>query len=81
NILENQRADKIERYEVSASVRIEVRDTAVLEQVYATVLAAKPTSTGQVSFRLEPTNATKTWLAAEAGKDAARRARQATEAA
>lgn len=74
---DNVRADRIARYQADASVSITVRDMAVLERVYATVIASQPTATGQVSFNLEPGNAVKTWLQAEAVKDAARRAREA----
>jgi len=74
---DNVRADRIARYQADASVSITVRDVAVLERVYATVIASEPTSTGRVSFNLEPGNAIKTWLQAEAVKDAARRAREA----
>ncbi|MBC6981714.1 SIMPL domain-containing protein [Caulobacter sp. 17J80-11] len=81
NILENQRADKIDRFEVSASLRIDVRDMAVLERAYAAVQAAQPTSVGPVGFRLEPDNEVRTWLSKEAVKDAARRATLAADAA
>ncbi len=74
---DNVRADRIARYQADASISVTVRDMAVLERVYATVIASEPTSTGQVSFNLEPENATNTWLQAEAVKDAARRAREA----
>lgn len=74
---DNVRADRIARYQADATVSVTVRDVAVLERVYATVLASEPTSTSRVSFNLEPDNATKTWLQAEAVKDAARRAREA----
>ncbi len=80
-ILENQRSDQVERYEVSATLRIEVRDLAVLERVYTAVQDARPTSTSAVSFRLEPDNEAKSWLFTEAVKDAARRARLAAAAA
>jgi uncharacterized protein YggE len=80
NLIDNQRADKIDKYEVNAVVRIEVREVALLERAYATVLAARPTTTQPVYFRLEPDNQTKTWLASEAIKDAARRAKLATDA-
>ena len=80
NVIENQRSDKIERYEVTSVVRLDVRDMALLERVYNAALAAEPTSVGQVGYRLEPDNAAKTWLAVEAAKDAARRARQSAEA-
>lgn len=74
---DNVRADRIARYQADASISVTVRDVAVLERVYATVIASEPTATSRVSFNLEPENATKTWLQAEAVKDAARRAREA----
>ena len=74
---DNVRADRIERYQASASISVTLRDVAVLERVYATVLASQPTSIGQVYFNLEPDNALKTWLQGEAVKDAATRARSA----
>jgi hypothetical protein len=74
---DNARGDQIERYQANANVSVTVRDASVLERVYATVLAAQPTSTSPVSFHLEPDNAVKTWLQGEAVKDAARRAREA----
>lgn len=80
-LIDNQRADKIDRYQVNANVSIEVRDTTLLQRVYGVVIAAKPSSTDPVVFRLEPTNETKSWLYNEAVKDAAQRARAAAEAA
>ncbi len=74
---DNIRADRIERYQADATVTVTIRDVAVLERVYATVVASQPTSIGQVWFNLQPDNATKTWLQGEAVKDAARRAREA----
>lgn len=74
---DNVRADQIERYQAEATISVTVRDTRVLERVYATVVASQPTSIGQVGFNLEPDNAVKTWLQGEAVKDAARRARAA----
>ena len=74
---DNVRADRIERYQASATVSVTIRDVAVLERVYATVVASQPTSIGQVWFNLEPDNATRTWLQGEAVKDAAARARAA----
>lgn len=74
---DNVRADKIERYQADASVRITIRDVAVLERVYATVVASQPASIGQVYFTLDPENAWKSNLAAEAMKDARRRAEAA----
>ena len=74
---DNVRADRIERYQADATVTVTIRDVAVLERVYATVVASQPASIGQVWFNLQPDNATKTWLQGEAVKDAARRAREA----
>lgn len=79
-LVENQRADKIDRYEVTASVAITIRDMALLERAYRTVLAGQPTGIDAVNFDLDPDNATTTWLQTEAVKDAARRARLAVEA-
>jgi uncharacterized protein YggE len=81
NMQTNARPDKIERYAVTARITLEVRDLAALEPAYAAVVAAKPESISPVNFNLEPDNAAKTWLQTEAVKDAARRARQAAEAA
>jgi uncharacterized protein YggE len=81
NLQTNARPDKIERYAVTARITLEVRDLAALEPAYAAVVAAKPESISPVNFNLEPDNAAKTWLQTEAVKDAARRARQAAEAA
>ena len=79
-LVENSRADKIDRYEVTANLSVTVRDTAVLERAYRLAVAAKPSGIDSVVFSLEPDNATKTWLATEAVKDAARRAREAVAA-
>ncbi|MGI4731905.1 MAG: SIMPL domain-containing protein [Janthinobacterium lividum] len=79
-LVDNQRADKIDRYEVSASLDVEVRDTAVLERAYNAVVNARPTSVGAVSFSLEPDNKVKSALATEAVRDATRRARLAADA-
>jgi hypothetical protein len=57
-----------------------VRDIAVLERAYRTVVAAKPTMIAPVYFSLEPDNATKTRVQVEAAKDALRRARLSVEA-
>ena len=71
---DNVRSDRIERYQANATVSITIRDVAVLERVYATVLASSPTSVGQVYFNLQPDNETLSWLAEQAVKDAANRA-------
>ena len=80
NLLTNSRPDKIERYQTSVRVNLEVRDLAMLEKVYATVVAAGPTSTQPVFFSLQPDNATNTEMSRLAVADAAARARQAAEA-
>lgn len=79
-LVDNQRADRIDAYEVTAALRVSVNDVDVLEKAYRTVVAARPTAIGQVRFDLEPTNALKTWLATEAVADAAKRARAAVAA-
>lgn len=78
---DNERADKIERYKVEVSIGIEIRDLTVLEDVYSTVLASRPTRTGQVRFSLEADSAATTALQRSAvadGRERARRAAQAT---
>jgi len=76
---DNMRPDRIERYQAQATIQVQVRDVAVLERVYATVVASQPSAIGQVYFQLEPDNVAKTNLANEAVRDAARRARAAAE--
>ncbi|CAN5466878.1 hypothetical protein BH10PSE1_BH10PSE1_17460 [soil metagenome] len=76
---DNVRPDKIARYQTEASVRLTVRDVSVLERAYATVVATQPTTISPVSFSLQPENAWKTNLVAEAMKDARRRAVSAAE--
>jgi uncharacterized protein len=80
NLIDNQRADKIDRYEVTAALDIEVRDIAALEGAYNAVIAARPTAVGPIGFTLEPDNKTKSMLADEAVRDATRRARAAADA-
>ncbi len=81
NRIEDQRGDKIEKYEVSLNLSVEVRDTAQLEKAYALVLAAAPTSSTPINFSLQPDNETNTWLYTEATKDAHERALQSVTAA
>ena len=78
---ENNRSDRIQRYQVDAVISVTVRDIAVLERVYAAVMAAQPTGIDRVEFRLEPDNEIRTWLADQAVRDAAVRARSAAEGA
>lgn len=81
NVQENPRADQVQRYAATAYVSVEVRDVSVLERVYATVLAARPTNVSGVGFNLEPGDAVRTALYVEAVRDAQTRARQSAEAA
>jgi uncharacterized protein YggE len=81
NRIEDQRGDKIEKYQVSLNLSVEVRDTALLERAYALVLAAAPTSSTPINFSLQPDNETNTWLYTEATKDAHNRALQSAAAA
>ena len=74
---DNVRADRVARYQADAAVNVTVRDVALIERVYATIVAARPTSIGQVNFNLEPENSWKANLQAEAMKDARRRAEAA----
>ena len=81
NKIEDQRGDKIDKYQVSLNLSVEVRDTAQLEKAYALVLAAAPTSSTPINFSLQADNATNTWLYTEATKDAHNRALQSAAAA
>jgi hypothetical protein len=78
---DNERADKIERYQVSANVSVQIRDVRLAERIYATLMSAKPSSTSDVSFSLEPENETRTQMARLAAEDARRRALLSAEAA
>lgn len=74
---DNIRADRVTRYQADASVNVTVRDVRLIERVYATIVASRPTSIGQVNFNLDPDNSWKANLQAEAMKDARRRAEAA----
>lgn len=76
---DNTRADRIARYQADASVSVTIRDVALVERVYATLVASRPSSISRVGFGLEPENSWKANLAAEAMKDARRRAQAAAE--
>jgi uncharacterized protein YggE len=79
--VENERADKIDRYQVSVAFAVEVRDLRVVEPVYAILVSAKPSHTDAVSFSLEPSDATRTQMFKLAVEDARRRAELAATAA
>lgn len=76
---DNTRADRIARYQADASVSVTIRDVSLVERVYATLVAARPNAISRVDFGLEPENSWKANLAAEAVKDARRRAQSAAE--
>ena len=76
-IQDNQREDKVDRYAVTATLNVEVRDLAVVEKVYAALIAAKPTRASPAYFSLTPDNALNAALAKAAIADAAARARAA----
>ena len=79
--LENERADKIERYQASVNVSLEIRDVRLAEIVYAVLVAGKPANIQAVSFGLEPDNETKTQMFKLAVEDARRRADLGAQAA
>ncbi len=81
NKVEDRRADKINGYEVSLNLSLEVRDVTALEKAYALVLAASPSSTGNVYFSLQPSNEQNSWMYTQAVNDAHARALAAVEAA
>ncbi len=81
NLQENERADRIKTYQVSIRLSVELREVRLAEQVYATAIAAKPSSVEAMQFRLEPDDEAKARIARQAVADAATRARAAAEAA
>ena len=81
NRIENQRGDKINGYQVSLNISLEIRDITALERAYALVLAASPTQTSAIGFSLQPSNEMNTWLYNQAIKDAHRRATDGAESA
>ena len=81
NLVDNERADKIERYQSVARIEVDVQDVSIIEAVYAAALSAQPTELGAVEFSLQPENAWLANLQTEAVKNAADRARRGAEAA
>ncbi len=81
SLVDNERADRIEAYEVTAVLAIDVRDMALLERAYRLTAASQPSAIDRVYFELQPDNEMKTALFEAAVKDAARRARLASAAA
>lgn len=81
NRVDNRRADEIENYQVTSTITISVQDVSVIEQVYAAVTAAQPSSVTTITWTLQPDDATVTALSITASHDATRRARESAEAA
>ena len=81
NRVDNERADMIENYQVLSTVSIEVRDMAVIEQVYNLVAQASPNQIAPIRWSLQPDDAVISALAVAAMRDATSRARQGAEAA
>ena len=79
NRVYDARADKIERYETTVNVTLDVYDLAELEKVYSTVMSAGPSQARPVEFSLAPDNAANAEMARLALADAAARARLAAE--
>lgn len=80
-MIANERSDKIDAYEATATVSVEVQDISVLEKAYGAVMTAGPTDTQPVTFTLEASNEQKSQLFLDAVSDAARRAKAAAQAA
>jgi uncharacterized protein YggE len=79
--VENERADKIESYQVSANVEVEIRDTRLVEPIYALLMSGKPAQAGSVQFSLQEENETRTEMFKLAVADARRRAELGAQAA
>jgi len=80
-MINNQRADKIDRYQVAVQVSVEIRDVRLVEPVYAILMSAKPSRAEPVTFSLEPSDETRTQMFRLAAADARRRAELAATAA
>lgn len=81
NRIDNARADKIDSYQVTVTMQVEVRDVRLVEPAYAILVSAKPSATQPARFRLEPDDATLSQMFKLAVEDARRRAESATVAA
>jgi hypothetical protein len=80
-MVDNERADKIERYQVSIQFEVEIRDMRLVEPVYAILMSAKPSRSDAPSFRLEVSDEVRTEMFRLAVEDARKRAEQAATAA
>ncbi|MDC7682571.1 SIMPL domain-containing protein [Asticcacaulis sp. BYS171W] len=77
--VEDQRGDKIEAYDATITLTVDVTELSVLERAYALVLAAGPSGSTPVSFSLQTDNATKARLFSAAVADARARAEVAAQ--
>jgi uncharacterized protein YggE len=77
NVLENERSDKIDGYEATLRLTLEIRDPALIQRIYGQVVAARPDELGQVDYNLEPGEAARSELYRLAVTDAAQRAQAA----
>ena len=80
-MVDNERADKIDRYQVSIEFMVEARDVRLVEPVYAILMSAKPSRSGSPIFRLEVSDDVRTEMFKLAVEDARKRAEQAAAAA
>jgi uncharacterized protein YggE len=80
-MVDNERADKIDRYQVSIQFAVEIRDMRLVEPVYAVLMSAKPSRSESPSFRLEVSDEVRTEMFKLAVEDARKRAEQAASAA
>jgi uncharacterized protein len=80
-MVDNERADKIDRYQVSIQFTVEIRDMRLVEPVYAVMMAAKPSQSQSPGFRLEVSDEVRTEMFKLAVGDARKRADQAAAAA
>ncbi|HEY3949823.1 SIMPL domain-containing protein [Phenylobacterium sp.] len=80
-MVDNQRADKIDRYQVSIQFAVEIRDMRLVEPVYAILMSAKPSQSSSPNFRLEASDEVRTEMFKLAVEDARKRAEQAASAA
>lgn len=72
--VEDERGDRIEAYQVTTTLNVEVRDLSILERAFALTQAASPTTSEPISFNLEADNDLKSRLFTAAISDARARA-------
>ena len=80
NKVDDERGDKINGYEVTITLSVDVRDMTQLEKIFAQMQAASPTAATNIAFTLQPDHAAITKLAGDAIRDAHVRALAAADA-